>query len=320
MSPPVTHADLVFVRSGPQPQFEDAISSTMNKPYQQCQVRDHYGPNVPGEPDLRNKTYSKTEYTLPGGCLRSTVLTAMKDDDIMASLGDLSTEAVSPGQCHQLNGLSLALDTRARKTDPSKVMNVSDVKMQYVRPNGTCDPCDVSYSISAKIDEDEYIAFGFKGQSWEHEFPYPPETSRPCYFGMCVDPFDNFTSDRIAVGYTSNNGGCVREMVSPNIMGAPVDADYKILKKSSIERNGDRAILRFTVSQHWPKKHLAVMPDGPFRVMWAIGKVGSGNGCASTLGYHNNKRGVAPIDWLLVLGSTPCKYNPSEMCDPVVYT
>lgn len=201
-------------------------------------------------------------------------------------------------------------------------MNVSDVKMQYIQPSGTCDPCDVSYSISAKIEQDEYIAFGFKGQSWEHEDPYPPETSRPCYFGMCVDSYDNFTSDRIAVGYTAN-GGCVREMVSPNIVGEPIDADYKLLQKTSIERNGDRAILRFTISQHWPKGAWpkgGLVPDGPFRVMWAIGKVSSGNGCTSTLGYHNHHRGVAPVDWLLVLGSTPCKYNPNEMTETMTET
>jgi len=32
---------------------------------------------------------------------------------------------------------------------------------------------------------------------------------------MCIDPFDSFTSDRIAVGYaTSSHGSCVREMIS----------------------------------------------------------------------------------------------------------
>merc|ERR1719158_2077705 len=143
---------------------------------------------------------------------------------------------LSSGQCRQLNGISLALDTAARKKDPSKVMNVSDVRVQFKPPSQPCNPCDVSYSVSALTEEDEYIAVGFKGQSWEHEDPYPPEVSRPCYFGMCVDAFDNFTTDRIALGYTAN-GGCVREMVKPassGVIGDPIDTDFKILKNTSV--------------------------------------------------------------------------------------
>lgn len=199
------------------------------------------------------------------------------------------------------------------------------MKLQFSPPSGRCNPCDVSYSISANINEDEYISLGFKGQSWEHEFPYPPEKiHRPCYFGMCVDSYDNFTSDRIGLGYASSlRGGCVREMTMKNIIGAPADADYKILKKTSVRRVGGRTILRFTVSQHWPKRTLTPMPDGFFRVMWAIGKVSGGQGCAADINYHGVARGVAPIDWLLAIGSLPCKYNSAEMVDSstdVVYT
>jgi len=168
MSPPLVHADLMFVRSAPQPAFKDAISSTMVMPYLQCQIKDHYGLNIPGEPDLRNKTNTKPERISRSGCLAHQRIYAMKNDDIMASLGEFSQEAQerdSAGQCHQLNGVQLASDSSACKRDPSKCNNVSDVKMQYIPPTGKCDPCDVSYSISAKIEQDEYIAFGFKGQS-----------------------------------------------------------------------------------------------------------------------------------------------------------
>merc|ERR1712039_156180 len=92
------------------------------------------------------------------------------------------------------------------------------------------------------------------------------------------------------------------------------DADYKILKTTSVERSGERTILRFTVSQHWPK----VTFDGPFRVMWAIGKVSTGTGCTSDIGYHFNKRGVAPVEWLFTLGSTACTFNPNEMGEKAV--
>jgi len=145
-------------------------------------------------------------------------------------------------------------------------------------------------------------------------FPYPPEDARPCYFGMCVDAFDNFTSDRIALGYGSSARGCVREMISKDIVGPPVDVDYKILKKTSVERQAGRTVVRFTVSQHWPT---ASHFDGPFRVMWAIGKVtGDRTGesaCGADIGYHGVNRGVAPISWLGTLGSLPCRYSSYEM-------
>merc|ERR1712100_846872 len=131
------------------------------------------------------------------------------------------------------SGINFLIDSHA---PANQAMNVPDVRFQFTPPSGDCNPCDVSYSISAKIDEDEYIAIGFKGQSWESKFPYPPEKFlRPCYFGMCVDSFDNFTSDRIALGYTAG-GGCVREMVAKELIGTPADVDFKILKDTSIER------------------------------------------------------------------------------------
>lgn len=127
---------------------------------------------------------------------------------------------------------------------------------------------------------------------------------------MCIDSHDNFTSDRIALGYAPSDGsGCVREMLSKNIIGAPIDVDHQILKKTSVERHGDRTILRFTVTQT-PKRTF----DG-FRVMWAIGKVSgsNGNGCSADIGYHGVKRGVAPVTWLLGLNGLPCRYSSYEM-------
>jgi len=315
MSPPVVHADFVFTRAGAAPPFITAVQSTMAFPYQQCRMRNHYGPNIPFEPDLRNRTDS-----FAGGCAfasRHVAQALMKEDDKSFDLKDMLDEPPSSaetqaGRCRQLNGLNLRIDNMFAHTD--KAMNVSDVRIQYVPPRGRCEPCDVSYSVSAKIQSDEYIGFGFKGQSWEGRDPYPPETSRPCYFGMCVDPYDNFTSDRIAVGYTSD-GGCVREMTTDQVIGAPSDVDFPLLKATSVERSGDRTVMRFTVSQHWPRATL----DGPFRVMWAIGKVGPRKGsdaCAAPLSYHFNQRGVAPIKWLGTLGSTRCKFDVHEFNAP----
>jgi hypothetical protein len=311
MSPPMLHADLTFVRTGLPPTFQQAIESTMTTPYQQCQIVDHYGPNVPGEPDLRTTT-SPPALKLPGsGCTQSLAMRMMKmkNDDLLVLPAVKETDEGPEGQCYQLNGVNLQLDNQARQTRPQNVMNVSDVKVRFTTPAPPCDPCDVVYSVSAKIEDDEYIAVGFKGRSWERDFPYPPETPRPCYFGMCIDPSDNFSSDRIALGYTAN-GGCVREMVSKNLVGTPVDVDDKILKDILVERHGDRTILRFTISQHWqyPDANSTGSKDGPWRIMWAIGKVTGGNACAATFGFHFNHRGMAPLKWL-TSGSTPCTWS-----------
>jgi len=231
----------------------------------------------------------------------------MRDDDVVVQSEASDTNDATGELCYQLNGVNLQLDSQARLGNPQKVMNVSDVKVMFTTPPPPCSPCDVTYTISAKTLADEYIAVGFKGRSWERDFPLPPETSRPCYFGMCVDAFDNFTSDRIALGYTANDG-CFREMVSKNLVGTPTDVEYKILRNTSVERSGDRTILRFTVSQHWlyPNASSLGSKDGPFRFMWAIGQVTGGNACSANIGYHFNQRGVAPLVWL-TSGSTPCK-------------
>jgi len=235
----------------------------------------------------------------------------MKNDDVPSQLRDtLQDEQLvsnSRGVCRQLNGLNLKIDKLTGWG--GKAMGVSDVRFQYVPPSGSCDPCDVSYSVSARIADDEYIGVGFKGQSWEGKDPFPPEIERPCYFGMCVDSYDNFTSDRIAVGYTAN-GGCVREMTMNKVIGAPSDVSYRILRNTAVERVGDRTVLRFTLSQHWPTARF----DGIFRVMWAIGKVSNGSSaCSAKIGYHDNHRGVAPVKWLVELGSLGCKYDGYEM-------
>merc|ERR550539_693173 len=312
MSPPVIHADLILTRSRKEPSFTKAILTTMMFPYQQCKFVDHYGPNLPGEPDLKNKTDSHRFRKLPGGCGRSNAAGVMKNTDFIAALdSDAYDTSSGHGQCHQLNGFNHMLNKIAL---PGQRTTVPDVRLQFKPPSLPRDPCEVSYSVSAQIADDEYISLGFKGHSWEHEFPYPPDNiSRPCYFGMCVDSYDNFTSDRIALGYASSSGGCVRELTMTEVIGPPTDADYKILSHTSAERVDDRTVIRFTVSQHWPEKKLSVMPDGFFRVMWAIGKVTGGKGCTASINYHGVTRGVAPVDWLLALGSTPCIYNPAEM-------
>lgn len=132
---------------------------------------------------------------------------------------------------------------------------------------------------------------------------------------MAVDAYDNFTSDRLALGYASGtHGSCLREMVVKDVLiGAPTDAGFKLLKETSVERSGKRTILRFTATQHWPNTTCTQSPclaDGPFRVMWATGALTGDKDCAATPSYHGVFRGVSPVRWLNTLGSIPCDYDP----------
>jgi hypothetical protein len=325
-SPPVLHADIKLKRTSAGPPDMSAITSTMDTPYTQCTFKDHYGPNFPVNPSLRPNTtstfaqHSAAYKTLAGptsvGCAAGLKMRASVQKAISDATAELDPNAA--GECRQLNGVNLELS----KATPFKHFDpIPDVKVQYIPPTMPCAPCDVAYSVSAAIGEDEYIGVGFKGQSWEAKFPISPfNEKRPCYFGMCVDKYDNFTSDRLAIGYSGGTGACFREMVSPNLIGSPVDVPTgsKIMKNVGVTRQASRTVLKFTLSQHWPD----VMPnDGPWRIMWATGKVVSATTCASSLGYHAKNRGVAPLYWLKAIegadgkgiGSTACKYEPGEM-------
>jgi hypothetical protein len=312
-SRPVLHTDMKLVRSKPEPSFAWAVKALMPSPYTQCRIKDRRSTNVHGEIDSQTNS---TTLPMPAGCPLSASLFAKRDPTVARLVDDAMAldDSKSANKCRQLNGLNHLLD----KIPIYPTMNVPDVRLQYKIPTTDCNPCDVSYSLSAKINEDEYISVGFKGQSWEGSadmkgfflpYDYPPEKARPCYFGMCVDPFDNYTSDRIALGYASSSGSCVREMVSKNVVGTPTDVDYKILKQTSVERARGRTILRFTVSQT-PFKHRTF---DSFRVMWAIGKVSGGSGCAADVGFHGSSRGVAPISWLGAINSLPCAFSSYEM-------
>jgi hypothetical protein len=299
----------------------------MVNPYDQCTFKDHYGPNYPVNPSLRPNSTNidmqvSTVPSKPHGCsasilMREKVRKVLARAAAEARKNKSNNSTAAPGECHQLNGVNLELSklTPLKHFDP-----IPDVKVQFIPPTMPCDPCDVTYSVSAAISEDEYIGVGFKGESWEARFPIAPwQEKRPCYFGMCVDKYDSFASDRIAIGYAGGSATCFREMVSRNIVGAPVDvpADSLTLKDTAVTRQAKRTVLKFTVSQHWN----ATMPiDGPWRIMWAIGSVTPGaTACTSTLGYHTKNRGVAPLLWLQEvetggsIGSTACKYSPTEM-------
>lgn len=172
--------------------------------------------------------------------------------------------------CYQLNGMNFEADA-----------STSDVNFEFQVPSAPCMPCDVSYTVSAPVAENEYIAVGFKGLNYlskmdeeNADWPGPP---RPNYFGMASDgSVDEETTDRIALGYAGAAGSCLREMRALQYVGAPADvnASSSSLKDTSVERISGRTVLRFTVAQHWGNNETEISDFGQYlRIMWAMGPV-----------------------------------------------
>jgi len=297
MSPPVKHVHIEVKRTGKPPKMAFYKRWLGGK---RCEFQNKTGflPYI-GDDDPEEDVKLHEVKPMQSCPTFSNFVTAKVKSDLEASVGKHKA-------CRQLDGLNHMLD----KT------NVPDVKLQYIKPRIICWPCDVQYSVSAEIAQDQYIGVGFKGMGYAiklHEKPI-----RPNYFGMSHDPIDEKrTGTAMALGH----GDCFREMKSPNYVGSVVDVaegDRK-LKKTSVERKNGRTIVRFTVSQHIGRDTAAI--DDFFgdpvqmsaRVMWAIGNVnGDVDQCNATLAYHQHFRGVAPLNWLSV-GSSSCKYHPSEM-------
>merc|ERR1719253_1335701 len=145
MSPPALHADVYFVRSGPARTFQQAIESTMDKPYDQCDIRPHYGPNVPNEPILTTASPSLAAAPVvvqSPGCAQavySSIDAIMKDDDIQQPAPRNAVDAAA-GTCYQLNCPNFKLDSAAKWLQPKTYMGVSDVKIQFTTPPKPCAP------------------------------------------------------------------------------------------------------------------------------------------------------------------------------------
>merc|ERR1711865_654514 len=297
MSPPVIHAHVEVKRSGPPPKM------------------DFYKFFLGGR---KCKFVNKTGF-LPyiGDAPQESTVSSMHSCPVVSNAVGDRLQSASPSsegltseglrkECRQLDGLNWKLDKE----------NVPNVRLQYKKPLLRCWPCDVQYSVSAAIAGNQYIGLGFKGMGYAVHLR--EKAIRPNYFGMSADPLDEKrTGTAMAVGH----GSCFREMRSPNYVGSVVDVaeSYRRLKSTSVERRNGRTIVRFTVSQHVGRNTLQI--DDFFgdpvqmsaRVMWAIGDVsGDEDQCNATLGYHQHLRGVAPLNWLSV-GSSSCKYHPSEM-------
>jgi hypothetical protein len=293
MSPPVIHAYTELKLTGPAPNISFYKSFLGNKI---CEFQNKTGllPTVGGE-----QPAPRPMQTCP-------VLSKLKQARLQAS-SESSAEGLLHG-CRQLDGVNYALDK----------VNVPDVRLQYKKPLLSCWPCDVQYSVSAAIAENQYIALGFKGMGYA--IGLYDKAIRPNYFGMATDPLEqNRTGTAIALGF----GQCVREMQSESYVGGVTDVTGdRQLKRTSIERRNGRTIVRFTVSQHVGRNPIEITDyfgdpgQSSARVMWAIGNVSDESQCNATLTYHTHLRGVAPLNWLSV-GATNCKYDPSEI-DPAM--
>jgi hypothetical protein len=173
----------------------------------------------------------------------------------------------------------------------------------------------VSYSISARIPADQYIAVGFKGLAYRAF--NTKTTERPNYFGMSTDPIDEQrTGSAIVLGYVSSAGGCVREMKAQGYVGTVADVKGNPhLSDVSVERRNGRTVVRFTVEQHAGRNALAIntffnQEQISMRVMWAIGSFSPDGGCEADLQMHT-KRGVSPLGWF---DQNPqCLFDPAEL-------
>lgn len=328
-SPPHVHAHFQLKRNGPAPDME-IVKMTYPQPYLHCRITDgcldwQFCPKTSGSASVESLTPTSKAGALDptalrrpprrlGGCAASVVnevmsLTAergpggMRKDDLTNSDAPARPSRNEDAVCYQLNGFNHMVNTNS----PASIQfPIPDVQLQVRIPTGKCDPCNVTYAVSAALEDDEYVGVGFKGESWEGQNQVGhSDTSRPCYFGMCVDDYDSAQSKHIAVGYaTSGHGACVREMeAEPNLQD--VASSARSFSGTRVQRNAGRTIFHFTVPQRWPAEKGW---DGWYRVMWAKGVVSGGQNCDATVNFHGINRGVAPLEWLNI-NSRPCSFS-----------
>jgi hypothetical protein len=222
MSPPVRHAHAVYERHGNPPP-----------------IAYYYLTNVGGKCDPLNPGPPTADQLDASPC---PVLNYKKQQLKQALLTEGDTEADMEEEglgCRKYNSGGLGVE-------------MPDIRLQYAIPEKSCWPCNVSYSVSAAIAEDEYVAVGFKGMGYRRRLPTVPwNVSRPNYFGMSTDEFDGERTGRaIVLGYAGSSGSCVREMKAENYVGTPSDVEGNPhLFDESVERVNGKTVIRFTVEQ-----------------------------------------------------------------------
>lgn len=266
--PPVVHAHFELARDSATPPPTSYYLDLLGN--RRCEFLDHTGylPTRAPEPQTPTSRTSAARNSAASSCplLRSPAAFPSGARDVQLRAGDVS--------CYQLNGFN-------RQTSSRLLPPLPDVRFQFQVPSAPCMPCDVSYTVSAAVADDEYIAVGFAGLNYlsklDEEHPDWVGPLRPNYFGMTTDALDEAeTSDRIALGYSGAAGGCLREMRALQYVGAPTDVSKELAKfnDTSVERVSGRTVLRFKVAQHWGESASEISDFGyMLRVMWAVGSI-----------------------------------------------
>lgn len=290
MSPPVKHAWNEFVRVGHPPPLSF---------YKVANIHGSCDSEHPGPPTAVASLSDASAPHISSMC--PAVAKRNKQPVLDAPQVSLVDADGNGWACRQLDGSPFA---------DSKV----NIRLQHKQSMLSCWPCKVSYSISAVILEDQYIAVGFKGLAYRAFNTH--EVERPNYFGMSTDEIDEqHTTSVIVLGYVSAAGGCVREMKAENYVGTPTDVTGNPhLSDASVERKNGRTVIRFTVEQHAGRDALAIntffnQEQISMRVMWAIGSFCGDGGCEADIQMHT-KRGVSPLGWF---DQNPiCLFDPAE--------
>jgi len=289
MSPPVKHAWVEFVRTGDPPPLSFYKVSNI---YGKCD------PENPGPPTVATRPPDVQIPHLSSMCPS----VAMRSKQLSLDAPQISVvDADGMGwACRKLDGWQSLLLPKEKV----------DIRLQHKQSMTSCWPCNVSYSVSAAIPEDKYIAVGFKGLAYRAL----PGEERPNYFGMSTDDIDEqHTTSVIVLGYASTTGGCVREMKAEHYVGAPVDVrGNPHLSDTSVERRNGRTVVRFTIEQHAGRNALAIntffnREQVSMRVMWAIGGMTGNGDCEEDIQMHS-QRGVSPLGWF--------NQNPKCLLDP----
>lgn len=261
MSPPIKHAWIQFKRRGAAP------------PVSYYKVTNLFGSCDPENPPPPTLLESSSHNQLANMCPIVT-----KRNELGSTTAPMisNVERTASTQCHQLGTFLGGLITK----------EAVNIRLQYNEPTLRCWPCKISYSVSAEIEEHQYISVGFKGMGYRfYEGMLPSKKDkglpRPNYFGMATDPIDETRTGSVMVtAYaTDTDGGCVREMKAENYVGTPKDVTGNPhLFKPSVERKNGRTIVRFAVEQHVGRNPVEInnflhLEQDSQRIMWAIGDV-----------------------------------------------
>lgn len=285
MSPPVKHAWAVYKRVGPGPPAATYIMEGGS-----CD------PLHPGPPTLSAPAPLDASMCPSLNYKKKQLELAMPTAEHSEDQED--GEALGAGlgsSCRKLDGGFLSM--------AAKGSDKVDIKLTHSGVGFSCWPCKVTYTLSAKIAEDEYIALGFKGMAYRALGIMGHGVDRPCYFGMCTDEIDEKRTGRVMVlGYAGGSAGsCVRQMQSVDYVGEPTDvAGNPDISNESVERKNGRTIVTFTVEQHVGTNPMQINAffngdQVSARTMFAVGGL-KGSDCDAVPQMHHS-RGVSPFSW-----------------------